>query len=149
MNLYIDTSALIKHYIAEDGSDYIHELISGASVIATSLITRAEMAAGINRLLRMNYISREHYSIALRDFRSDWIHFERIAISEEIVARADSLTCEFPLHGYDSIHLACSLTWQESLQLPTFLVAYDSQLRGAAQNAGIEILPEQNGEVIP
>ena len=142
MNLYIDTSALIKHYIAEDGSDYINDLMAGASVIAIGLITRAEMAAGINRLLRMNYISREHYSIALRDFRSDWNHYERVSISEEIVARADSLTCEYILRGYDSVHLACGLTWQDALQLPVAFAAFDTQLRDAAQKAGLQVLPE-------
>jgi len=142
MNLYIDTSALIKHYIAEDGSDYINDLMARASVISTGLITRAEMAAGINRLLRMNYISREHYSIALRDFRSDWNHYERIAISEEVVARADSLTCESPLRGYDSVHLACGLIWQDSLQIPVVLVTFDTQLYDAAQKAGLQVLPE-------
>lgn len=142
MNLYIDTSSLIKHYILEDGSDYINDLLAGASIVATGLITRAEMAAGINRLLRMNYISREHYSIALRDFRSDWKHYERIAVSEEIVARADSLTCEYALRGYDSVHLACGLTWQDSLELPVILATYDAQLRDAAQKAGLQVLPE-------
>ncbi len=106
MNLYIDTSALITHYIAEVGSEYVNDLIVDAAVIATGLITRAEMAAGINRLLRMNSISKDHYAIALRDFRSDWKHYERIMISEEIVARADSLTCEYILRGYDATHLA-------------------------------------------
>jgi predicted nucleic acid-binding protein len=142
MNLYLDTSALIKHYIAENGSDYINDLIADASAIATALITRAEMAAGINRLLRMKYISPEHYSIALRDFRSDWNHYERISISEEIVARADSLTCEYPLRGYDSVHLAAVLTWQDSLGLPVALAAFDADLRDAAQKAGLQVLPE-------
>jgi len=142
MNLYIDTSALIKHYIVEEGSDFINTLMTEAALIATGLITRAEMAAGINRLLRMNYISREHYSIAFRYFRSDWKDYERIGISEEIVARADSLTCEYVLRGYDSVHLACGLTWQDSLELPIVLVTYHIQLRDAAQKAGVRVLPE-------
>ena len=142
MNLYIDTSALIKHYVAEDGSDYVNDLIADASIIATGLITRAEMTAGINRLLRMNYISKEHYSISLRDFRSDWNHYERIMISEEIVARADSLTCEYTLRGYDSVHLACGLSWQDALQLPIAFATFDAELRDAAQKSGVQVLPE-------
>jgi hypothetical protein len=90
----------------------------------------------------MKYISPEHYSIALRDFRSDWNHYERISISEEIIARADSLTCEYRLRGYDSVHLACVLTWQDSLGLPVALVAFDANLRDAAQKAGLQVLPE-------
>ncbi|MCC6297867.1 MAG: type II toxin-antitoxin system VapC family toxin [Anaerolineales bacterium] len=142
MNLYFDTSALIKHYVEEDDSNYINELIAGGSVVATGLTTRAEMASGINRLLRMNSITQEHYSIALRDFRSDWHHYERIAISEEIVARADSLTGEYSLRGYDAIHLACGLTWQDALELPVTIVTYDIQLKEAAQKAGLLVLPE-------
>ena len=142
MNLYFDTSALIKRYIEENGSDYIAELIAGGAVVATGLTTRAEMAAGINRLFRMNSITQEHRSIALRDFRSDWHHYERIVISEELVARADSLTGEFSLRGYDAIHLACGLTWQDALELPVTVVTYDMQLKDAAKRAGLLILPE-------
>ena len=142
MNLYIDTSALIKHYIAEEGSDYVNDLINGASIIATGLITRAEMAAGINRLLRMNFITREHYSVVLRDFRSDWKHYERIMITEEIVARADSLTCEYTLRGYDAVHIACSLIWQDALSFPVAVLTYDDELMRAAKKAGLETLPK-------
>lgn len=142
MNLYFDTSALIKRYVEEDDSDYINELIAGGAVVATGLATRAEMAAGINRLFRMNSITQEHRSIALRDFRSDWHHYERIVISEELVARADSLTGEYALRGYDAIHLACGLTWQDALELPITVVTYDLQLKEAAQKAGMLILPE-------
>jgi len=148
MNLYIDTSALITHYIAEVGSEYVNDLIVDAAVIATGLITRAEMAAGINRLLRMNSISKDHYAIALRDFRSDWKHYERIMIWEEIVARADSLTCEYILRGYDATHLACGLSWQDALELPMVLVTFDAELRDAAEKAGMKTLPERKQNTV-
>jgi hypothetical protein len=90
----------------------------------------------------MNFISRDHYSIALQDFRSDWIHYERIAVSEDIVARADLLACAYSLRGYDATHLSCGLTWQDALELPISLVSFDSELRDAARKTGLPVLPE-------
>lgn len=142
MNLYFDTSALIKHYIAEEGSEFVSSLVADATIIATGVITRAELSAGVNRLLRMNFISKEHHTIALQDFRSDWNHYERIAVSEEIVARADLLACEYSLRGYDATHLSCGLTWQDALELRVSLVSFDAELRDAARKSGLLVLPE-------
>ena len=38
--LYLDTSALVKRYIAEDGSDDVIALMADAAAVATSLVTR-------------------------------------------------------------------------------------------------------------
>lgn len=56
MNLYLDTSALIKRYIKETGSPDVGEWIRTAEEKAVVLITRAEMSAAINRLLRMKFL---------------------------------------------------------------------------------------------
>jgi predicted nucleic acid-binding protein len=120
----------------------VSSLVADASIIVTSLIARAEMSAGINRLLGVNYISKDHYSIALRDFRSDWNHYERISVSEEIAGRADLPACEYSLRGYDATHLSCGLTWQDALELPVSLVSFDSELREAARKSGLQVLPE-------
>lgn len=47
--LYLDTSALVKCYIAEDGSDDVIALMADAAAVATSLVTRTEVAAALRR----------------------------------------------------------------------------------------------------
>jgi len=141
MNLYFDTSALIKRYVNEAGSTDVREWIRSADDKATTLVTRAEMSATINRLLRMRHLSQEDYGDALEQFRADWMDYHRLPITETLVARADALACEHNLGGYDAIHLAAALTWQELLELPVTVVTYDRELAEAARTSGMVVLP--------
>ena len=45
MSLYVDTSALIKKYIREAGSDEVIELLDAHSIIGTVTITQVAMAS--------------------------------------------------------------------------------------------------------
>jgi predicted nucleic acid-binding protein len=141
MNLYLDTSALIKRYVNEAGSTDIRVWIRSADDKATTLITRAEMSAGINRLLRMKFLSLKDYNEALEEFHADWEDYHRLPVTAPLVARADALACQHNLRGYDAIHLAAALTWQELLDLPVTIVTYDRELAGAARASGMAVLP--------
>ena len=141
MNLYLDTSALIKRYVNEAGSTDVRRWIRSADDKATTLITRAEMSAGINRLLRMKYLSQKDYGEALEEFHADWEDYHRLPVSETLVTRADALACQYNLRGYDAIHLAAALTWQVLLAMPVTLVTYDRELAETAQASGMAVLP--------
>ena len=42
MTLYLDTSSLVKLYVAEPGSDAVRKLVDDATVVATSSIAYTE-----------------------------------------------------------------------------------------------------------
>ena len=42
MNIYLDTSALVKLYIDEDGSDIVNDSTDRATIVSTSRIAYAE-----------------------------------------------------------------------------------------------------------
>ena len=141
MNLYIDTNVLMKLFIKETYSDEIRRLVESADLVATGLITRAETAAGINRLTRMNLVNHTECEAALNNFRKEWGDYHRIPVTEQIVIRADFLTGQFSLRGYDAIHLGCALTWSELLGAPVTIATFDKELREAAQKSGVEVFP--------
>jgi predicted nucleic acid-binding protein len=141
--LYLDTSALIKRYVDETGSSDVREWLHSSDDNATGLITRVEMSSAFNRLLRMKFISQEDFVGVLNQFHTDWIDFHRLPITERLVARADALACEHDLRGYDAVHLAAALNWQELLELPVTLVTYDRELARAGQDSGMEVLPKE------
>ncbi len=143
MNLYLDTSALIKRYVNEAGSPDVREWVRSADDKATVLITRAEMSAAINRLLRMKFLTQEDYAKAFEEFRSDWRDYHRLPVTEPLVARADTLAGEHNLRGYDAVHLAAALTWQELLELPVTVVTYDKELAKAVRAIGMAVLPDE------
>jgi predicted nucleic acid-binding protein len=48
--LYLDASALVKRYVMEAGSKDVISLTAAAAAVATSLVSRAEVAAALARL---------------------------------------------------------------------------------------------------
>ena len=142
MNLYFDTSALIKRYIHEPGTENVRAWIRTANNMATGLLTRAETTAGLTRLQNRGIITQGDYWQALEQFRLDWSSYHRIAINEELVVRADLLACQHSLRGYDAGHLAAALIWQEALMLPVTLATYDQELASAGRKSGLKTLPE-------
>lgn len=142
MILYLDTSALAKKYIQEQGSDEVLSWMDDADLIGTAIVTRAEIAATLTRAVKASRLPKQGVNQTLEDFRSDWRHFHRVSIDEELIARADLLACDFGLRGYDAIHLACGVTWQSALELPVTFATFDIELATAAKKAGLLILPE-------
>jgi len=67
----------------------------------------------------------------------------RLRINENLVATAESLAWQYGLRGYDAVHLASAVIWQESLGETVILATYDRQLWGAAALVGLEVLPHQ------
>ncbi|MEO5887728.1 MAG: type II toxin-antitoxin system VapC family toxin [Anaerolineales bacterium] len=142
MILYLDTSALAKKYILEQDSERVIAWMDEADLIGTAILTRAEIAAALTRAVKASRLPQEGVNKTLDDFRADWRHFQRVQIDESLVARADSFACVYGLRGYDAIHLASGVIWQESIQMPVTFVTFDAELRDAARKAGLQILPE-------
>jgi hypothetical protein len=141
MILYLDASALVKRYIAENESEKVNSWIGDAEIVVTGLISRVEVAAAIARAQRMEIIATEEAANALRVFRSEWEGFNRLPITENTVIRGDILAGEHNLRAYDATHLACALIWQETLGLPVTLATFDRQLWVAAKDRNMERLP--------
>ena len=58
MTLYLDTSSLVKLYVAEPGSDAVRKLVSQATVVATAGIAYPETRAALARRRRERAFGR-------------------------------------------------------------------------------------------
>ena len=70
---YLDTSALIKHYVAETGSAWLDATVFQADdvLILTSSVTMVEVWSALARRRREASISAQHHADALDAFRED------------------------------------------------------------------------------
>ncbi len=142
MIVYMDASALVKRYVAEAGSAQVEELISGAEAVGTALISRAEVAAALAKAVRMKLLTREEAAAALKSFSREWENIARLQMTEFLVTRAATLAWEEGLRGYDAVHLASAVFWQEMLGEPVTVATFDRQLWDAAQATGLAAWPE-------
>ena len=52
MIYYLDSSALVKRYIREDGTDKMNSVIAGAQILVTSKLTYAEILSAFFKKYR-------------------------------------------------------------------------------------------------
>ena len=141
MIVYLDASALVKHYVVEAGSREVNQLLVRADVLGTATISRAEVAAALSKAVRMDTLARNEAEAALQVFRAEWVDLVRLQLTEAILAQADTLAWEYGLRGYDAVHLAAARFWQSSLGEPVTLATYDRQLWRVGDTVGLVSWP--------
>lgn len=141
MIVYADTSAFVKLFVDEEGSQATRDLILKAWSVGTGLITRAELGAALARGARRGLLSESEAQQARRQVDQIWPTWIHIAVDESLISRAEALAWEYHLRGYDAVHLASALIWQERLGYGVTLATFDQELWEAARLAGVVAWP--------
>lgn len=135
MILYLDTSSLVKLYVAEAGSDEVRRLVDEADVVATSVIAFPEARSAFARLAREGTLTLEELDSVRRGFLQDWESFLKIRVLKRVYERAGELTEEHGLRGFDALHLASFVEVLEQADgEDAELSAFDSRLNAAARS---------------
>jgi uncharacterized protein len=140
---YFDASALVKRHVKERGSRETLDCAARADVVATSLISRAEVAAALAKAVRAKLLEEGEARQAQRAFTAQWPDIARVPVTEALVSRAETLAWEYGLRGYDAIQLASAVLLQESLGTAVRLATFDKQLWDAARRAGFAPWPDK------
>ena len=146
MPTYVDTSALVKRYVAEVGSAWVRRLLAHPAqyVIYTVALAQAEVISALQRRVREG---RLEVAQAQRLGQRVAVHFAQryqvITITQAVVDQACVALHAHPLRAADAIHLACALTirriaQEQGLPPPSFVVA-DTALRAAATAEGFVV----------
>jgi predicted nucleic acid-binding protein len=130
---YLDTSALIKRFVAEKGSPLIQTIVTRGGSVATAKIAYAEVYAGLTRKHREGHLSDRLYALSCRQFESDWQAYILIDLRDEILLLARDLIQRHPLKGFDAIHLASALSLKSALGEEMTFAAADERLLRAAE----------------
>jgi predicted nucleic acid-binding protein len=138
MIIYLDTSALVKRYLREADSEQVVTLLNETDhLFGSVVITQVEMAATFQRAVRMEAASPKLAAEVWEDFLDHWQAFTRLRIFAGTIERASEIAWKYDLRGYDSLHLAAALLWQETLGMQITLATFDRELWAAGQRAGM------------
>jgi predicted nucleic acid-binding protein len=133
ITLYLDSSSLIKLYVAEDASDEVRQDLSGSDTVATSSVSYAETRAAFARLRRNGKLTPPMHLAAKRDFDADWSSFAIIEPTTALCRAAGELAERYSLQGCDSIQLAsCLQLARETAETEVRFSSFDRQLNRAA-----------------
>ena len=106
--LYLDSSALIKRYQNEQGTETLNirlrEEAKGLRSVFTSVLTYAEIHAAFARRAREKLLSPKEAAAVQDEFDADWaLSISPIELGTGVLAFVRDLVREFPLRGADAI----------------------------------------------
>ena len=142
MILFCDTSALVKLYVREAGSDALLAEAGAASAVAVCRIAWAEAVAAMARRARDVPADAEALDAARQRLREHWSHYVVVEVTQALVERAGDYADTFALRGYDSVQLAAARTVQEAGREDLRFACYDARLRKAAKVLGMSVFAE-------
>lgn len=139
MILFLDTSALVKLYIAEADSPAVHEAVARAETVAACRIAWAEACAALARRAR-EVPADESAIIAAREaLAQDWPHFFIVEVTQPVVERAGEFAETFALRGYDSVQLAAAYEILAVAPGEVTFSCFDNRLNKAAKVLGLDV----------
>lgn len=142
--IYLDTSAFIKLYFREDGSEQVNQLITSQD---DPLPVWELQEAELTNAFRLKVFWQE-LSLAdagkLLDLFNDRKQkgqyyvpeLDRVAVMESF-RKLSAHTPELGCRTLDILHVACALQLQ-----PTRFASFDQRQRALAQRAGLEVFPD-------
>lgn len=141
--LYLDTSALVKIYVNEPGSQLMRRMVLPAesNEIAISAITPVEFHSAIRRRQRAGDFDVGEADRIVNLFGAQLISgFLRTPVGDREFDLAIRMIARHYLRGYDAVQLAACLTLaNSSVEEPVFVCA-DSRLLQAAEAEGLTVL---------
>ena len=140
MILYLDTSALVKKYFRESGSNKVLSQWRKARAVATSSIAYAEALASFCRKKREANISANLFHAVLASFREDWKSLICVQVNDDLNDIIAKILSHHPLRGFDSIHLASALILHEAVPEDFLFACFDKRLVKAAVAEGLKSL---------
>jgi uncharacterized protein len=130
--LFLDTSALLKRYVLEDGTDDVVELMSRDVEWVASALARTEAEVTLCRL------NADGSSLAeqQRQLREDWDLFQIVPVDDICLSGATATGCAHGVRTLDALHLAAA----DRLPRPFAFVTFDERQARAAIAMGFDVV---------
>lgn len=143
---FFDSSATVKRYTIETGSKWVFRILrpSAGNTIFVARITGAETVAALARKRKGKHLTAAEAAKAVSRFKRHFARrYQKITISDSIIAAAMDYADKYELRGYDAVQLAVAVKIETEYKLigaPSIIfVSADSDLNNAALGEGLAV----------
>lgn len=138
MNIFLDTSALIKLYHKENGSFELYNLLKNNSsdlVIIVSDITQTEFHSAFMRRIRMNEISNSVAFSIFESLDSDMNYYYQVSVDLVVKNLATKLIDNFgkdrSIRTLDAFQLSAAIYCNQFIPIDIFITCDDKLIKMA------------------
>ena len=145
---YLDTSALVKRYRTERGTEVMAALFSDQtpdSAFITSHLTVLEVEAVAARAIGARLLTQRAHGTLLRLFNEDLDRaITVLPLTSAVLSEAIGVARRYTLRAGDCIHLATALRTAQAVSATIVFVTSDMELHRAAGRAGFTPFNPEN-----
>jgi uncharacterized protein len=141
MNIYLDSSALVKAFIAEPQSQEVLSLLGQAEIVASSVVALPETTAAIRRANNAGQLDPVEALRTRAQFVEHWDEIVALQLDEFVLQRSVELVWAYSLRGFDAVHLASAIELQRRATEPLVFATFDRVLWRAARESGLDAWP--------
>lgn len=135
--LFCDSSALVKLYLQEDGSDLMAQAVRDADQVAVCRLAWVELMSALARRARERSAGLTTITEARLAFALTWPQFLIVDVTQELMELAGDYAEAFALRAYDSVQLAAVHLIHRELPGEVRFACFDGRLTKAAGVLGI------------
>jgi predicted nucleic acid-binding protein len=137
---YVDTSALLKLLVDEDGSDQAALIWDTADTLASCALIVVEGRAALAAARRAGRLDASRHRRARAAFDALVDQLTTLDVTNDLILLAAELAEEESLRGYDTVHLSAALFVGAEV-----FASSDSALCAAADHRGLHIANPLDG----
>lgn len=142
MNYYVDSSALLKLYHQERGTERVRAIYRGSDTICISELARLELMSSAARQRRFGYIDVVFFESLVARFSADVRSRIRVLpFTPSVIANAYQFLVES--HGANTLATLDALQfsfYRENCKRDTVFVSADQRLLGIVRSHGYPVL---------
>ncbi len=131
--IYLDSSALVKRYVSEPGSDAVDRLLQEHPHAATSRLACPEILSALNRKHKARELSARSLAALEASFEADWKRLFVLEFSGEMLSIVKSAIRKHAIRGADAVHLASAMWLRSVLKEDVLFACADARLLAAAR----------------
>ena len=136
---YFDTSALVKRYIREPGSQRLRALLRRYRVISSAVMP-VEALSAFSRRHAIGDLTVRDFQAIIAQIGKDRAHWDLVEVTSEVLFRAEDLVRRTSLRTLDAIHVASVLTIEQAAGLRFAFVTADAVQRDAAAGLSLDLV---------
>lgn len=137
--LFFDTSALVKRYYEEPGTDVVDAMIEGDGTVVISSLSVVETVSAFRRKYNRTGISESRVNDLLSAFFEEALtKFVIVPMAESVLQLAFTLVLDGDLRTLDGLQLSTALGLDTDDE-PLRFVTADAELAAAAEANGLPV----------
>jgi len=134
---YLDTSAFLKLYVKEYGSERVKKITKENHVLSTAMLT-VESFSALARRHQSGDIEDAAFARILNHLKNGAAAVETIRMTDDVLNLAGEITLRSAARTMDAVHIASALLFQNGAGITIIFITADKKQHNAALSEGLK-----------